>query len=971
METTNTIWRALSRLPLSLLLLTLAFCSATSMLADTNQYSLADYNPTQTVYFTDANGASMYLSYDQQHKMATLSRYQDNSDSPILRFPSVVTYGGVDYVIVAVAATEMDDRKMEVQLPEHLLRLGQYAFGNLSNVFSVTLPQSVEELDYYVTGSEHVIDIHVTGNKPITFTNTLDMAIPSIKNTSLWLHVPDNQLADYHARVGNNIHVVSEQSPMVLNLHNKRKGQLIAEVQAACGNQLWKVNELHVTGGVSQDDWLSLGKILPNLHTVDMGKAELQGTINTSTLRETSIGNLRHIVLPQGSEDITVNGPYLQSIVIPEGTKRVLYCGAESPVLTNVSMPESVEEIGDNCFYQCSSLRIEKLPASLRRIGKEAFYKTKLPEHFTVPEGVEEIGDGAFFYCHLRSLSLPSTLRKAEDVTDYEVLTDLYLHSLTPIFCSIYYPLIGGYPSSVTAHVPAKGLNNWKGSAALNGIGSIVGDLDELPTIVRIGTTANLQFDQHDVQTYHPDIVMDSEPYSYYTGIPGGRLQLSTNGMFSARSFSMHINPSVVGEEGAGRFDMLQSNSLLLEGNMRSDTTLVTLHTNSSLQYITMPFNVRVGDIIKSHPNSFYTVMAYHPEQQLDDRNRYQLTWQTLGNDDIMQAGRGYVFYGNFHNDEHDTFTLPAHYDMQRQGLFVSDDVSVNLAANPGEVSQHINWNFVGNPYPCYYDKSWMSLDAPITVWNPSYGRYDTYSQYEDYLLSPGEPFFIQRPTVGNDKLTFSKEGRQLERPNPYAYAKEQRVGEGTRMHMPQHSNEKVEVYKLSIEASNEALGKDHTLVVLNADATRHYEPGRDAVKFASDTRTVQIYTLYNICAYAVNERPDCDEPICLALSIPATDDYTLRLSAPQHAWLYDKLTGDVTELNDGSSLTLRLEAGTYVDRFYLQCGTNMPTGIETLASETHDNAAPMRYKVNGQKAEEGYRGITIDTKKHKLTVTK
>ena len=52
-------------------------------------------------------------------------------------------------------------------------------------------------------------------------------------------------------------------------------------------------------------------------------------------------------------------------------------------------------------------------------------------------------------------------------------------------------------------------------------------------------------------------------------------------------------------------------------------------------------------------------------------------------------------------------------------------------------------------------------------VWDSYYLKYVAFSPVDDdYILNPGEAFFIQRPTAGDGKLVFREGGRQTYR-NP------------------------------------------------------------------------------------------------------------------------------------------------------------------------------------------------------------
>ena len=71
--------------------------------------------------------------------------------------------------------------------------------------------------------------------------------------------------------------------------------------------------------------------------------------------------------------------------------------------------------IGEQCFYECSSLTSVELPSSLINIGESAFYYTNIST-ITIPEGVTSIGEDCFNGCRsLTSVQLPSSLMSIDE----------------------------------------------------------------------------------------------------------------------------------------------------------------------------------------------------------------------------------------------------------------------------------------------------------------------------------------------------------------------------------------------------------------------------------------------------------------------------------------------------------------------------------------------------------------------------
>lgn len=70
--------------------------------------------------------------------------------------------------------------------------------------------------------------------------------------------------------------------------------------------------------------------------------------------------------------------------------------GSSDPRLKAVVIPDTVTEIEDNAFIQCTNLKNVTLSKNLKKIGKYAFFGCPITK-MTIPDSVEEIGGGAFY----------------------------------------------------------------------------------------------------------------------------------------------------------------------------------------------------------------------------------------------------------------------------------------------------------------------------------------------------------------------------------------------------------------------------------------------------------------------------------------------------------------------------------------------------------------------------------------------
>lgn len=86
--------------------------------------------------------------------------------------------------------------------------------------------------------------------------------------------------------------------------------------------------------------------------------------------------------------------------------------------LESITMSNTITEIGDNAFYNCTSLNTITFPNGLEVIGDNAFYACGQLTNVVIPNSVTSIGKNAFKNNYLlTSISLPNYLQSIDDST--------------------------------------------------------------------------------------------------------------------------------------------------------------------------------------------------------------------------------------------------------------------------------------------------------------------------------------------------------------------------------------------------------------------------------------------------------------------------------------------------------------------------------------------------------------------------
>lgn len=705
--------------------------------------------------------------------------------------------------------------------------------------------------------------------------------------------------------------------------------------------------------------------------TID--KIEELAFANCSSLQDVDFSNT--IALTNIGNGVFYNCKQLNNIIIPNTVTTMGYAVLQDcSKLKSVVFSEAMTIINDHMCSGCTALENVQMPTEPVSINYAAFNGTSSLKNIDIPNTVKEIRGYAFQNSGLESIALPVTLdylyscafNNCKSLKHIEMPS--YLEAGDAGYYTRYYWASNDYitsdygseggryygyrrnfincpaietivmrsatPPAITSDpfegsrsknlieiaVPSFSVVNYKLDTYWKQFGSIVEGDDVDYWMI----TSPLMLTNNRRMQGKPDIDL------YF----GGQLTVGGSAPMPTGQFNYYVN-----ESNPGR--LLNTCDALTADNA---ATMFAVEANKWF-FFTPLYDVNIADIEVSNGASY--VFRYYDAQNRA-ANGASGSWKNVDTDKLV-GGQGYIFHCNTAC----TITFPADA-TGRAKLFNTGDVTRQLTVNEAESTANRSWNYVGNPYPAYYDIYYMDFTAPITVWNGS--TYKAYSIADDqFVLRPMQAFFVQKPDAV-DNIIFHKEGRQLTTDINHLNA-------APRTNAATRSNRCL--FDIQIESSE--LSSDETRVVVNSQAQMSYEVERDAAKFmSSEPQVPQLYTFDTEGnSYAINERPIDNGQVSLAYYAGQADNYTIRaLRADGTVSLYDSETDTTVDLTT-EEYTFYSDPtnGINTSRFTLTftVADTTPTDIEGI-DVLHD-ASQMRhiYDLQGRRVDEAQKGIFIE----------
>lgn len=780
------------------------------------------------------------------------------------------------------------NRMSEIQFPANLTTIESSAFQDCSIDFQTEIPASVKSIGEQIFGTNRYLKLNATSAPLFTGSTAYE-----------YLAVPAGAKKAYQesGRYANS--TIIEGSGKEVTLSITEPGSVGEKLLDIAGVEyLRDVNRLILKGSINQKDLNLISKSMSGLFSLDLSETDVE-TFESAQFKGSKLMAIR---LPKTLTEISSEAfqdcHYLQSIDLPKKVIRIKdYAFSGCSAIRNITLNKELQHIGYQAFWYCYKLQSVTFNEKLQSIDNYAFGSCGQLQEITLPNMLQSIGYAAFQSCPIKTISIPSTVTGiGENAFNCASLKTIECNAAVPVELNRD-PFSGIDRSKAELIVPKWAIKAYKLADYWGSFWTITAMAKEKVDYLPVNGKLTLEAATAPGGTPIIDLFRGSE-LKVEAGV---NLQASTLRLYNSYNgynghYASFINSSA--DFSANRVEM----SAEFSGNQ--------------WHFVTFPFDLAQSEITDSN-NTPYVIRYYDGEQRAQEGSG--ASWKNVGLNETLTAGRGYIIQAS--ETIGNLMFSPSEANGKR---FFDRSASLTLNAHASSNAANRNWNFIGNPFACYYDISRLEFGAPITVWDAVNNTYKALSPKDDsYYLAPYQAFFVQKPD-GTDRIVFVEEGKKT-------YSATQQLRQNSNAYRFEDTDRKI----INLTLQNGALSDD-CRIVLNQEAATAYELNCDAAKFMSATPGVaQLYSLDgNGTRYAINERPEIGDDIPLGISIAQTGHYTIdATTTAEGVLLMDKMTNAITDLTTGA-YSFEAVQGVDESRFSLRIN-KAATGIEEVTHKT------------------------------------
>ncbi len=343
----------------------------------------------------------------------------------------------LEQIIIPSGVTKIEDSAFEychslksVNIPESVSEIGKYAFSCCFDLSEVNIPNSVKEIGigafrYCMSLTEISIPGSVSVIHAYTFDNCENLA-------KIELNEGIKTIDMFAFRNSANIESVTiPKSVDTLSLVALSKVKTLNMYDENGELRSVKNNASYRTIDPKTNDWKTSGQMTETISwnidengtLIISGKGKMcdySGGLYSDVLGYSPFylnENIKNVIIEEG---ITGIGNYtfkecknLRSVTLPSTLSDIPMGAFANTGLTEVTIPNGVKKLIQDCFAGCTQLKKVTLPDGLKMIGFSAFNGCRALSDINIPETVDTIDDYAFADCtSLKSINIPDKVER-------------------------------------------------------------------------------------------------------------------------------------------------------------------------------------------------------------------------------------------------------------------------------------------------------------------------------------------------------------------------------------------------------------------------------------------------------------------------------------------------------------------------------------------------------------------------------
>ena len=356
------------------------------------------------------------------------SDYYNDYDVPWADF-----LASIEKVVISKGVTSIGneafkwcERLTNVTIPDSITSIGNSAFYDCSSLTSVTIPDSVTSIgEWAFYGCSSLTSV------------TIPHGVTSIGGAAFWgcssltsVTIPDSVTSIGEWAFSDCSSLTSVTIPdSVTSIGDSAFSGCSSLTSVTIGNGITSINDSFsgcvslksFTVSESNSAYSSKDGVLFNKNKTKL-VAYPAGKTNTSYTIPNSVSEIKEWAFSDCSD--------LTNVTIPNSVSKISYgtfWGCSS--LTSVTIPTSVKSIDGYAFEYCSSLTSVTIPNSVTSIGEWAFSDCSSLTSITIPNSVSKISYGTFECCeNLKSVTIPTSVKSIDGraFSGCDSLSDIY-----------------------------------------------------------------------------------------------------------------------------------------------------------------------------------------------------------------------------------------------------------------------------------------------------------------------------------------------------------------------------------------------------------------------------------------------------------------------------------------------------------------------------------------------------------------